>query len=610
LRQATLAFRQIGALPADSTTAQTAAFSPDGRRIVTGGDDGTVRIWDAATHREIARWAAHHGKVLAARYDPDSQRLALGFGDGTLVLTNGSLGAPREVLRVPDTSIEAVAFSGDGRQLAAALRDGTVRVLGSDGGGPIQVLRGHAGPVLGVDVNADGSRIVSAGQDGTDRLWVTSTGRGRILYSGRGHQADVRFSPDGSLILAVGSDGWMTLWNARTGTVERRGPVSKRRLNDAAFNPDGSQYAVGGDDGVIRVWSVDGGRTPVAVVGGQGARELDLGFGPADHVVSAGDDGTVRIWDIGQTVSWTESSHPVAIQFSPDGRFIASAGGDGVVRIRDAANGRLVQRLPGTTAAFSPTADELVIGRDDQSSVYTSPPLSNAEKLVAKLSKGSGLQVARFDSTGRRIVYADYDHGTIAVEDLGSGRTTRLRGGPKLVWDVRVAPDGQHVAAATATGKVYIWRLDRPNAPERFLVGHRGNIDSVSYSPTGRIVSAGTDRTVRVWNPAMRTDVVLRGHKDEVFDAVFTPNGSQVLSASGDGTLRLWDASSGVQLAVLQSGGDPLWDVAVSRRDGRIATLSSAGVVRIFNCEVCGSLDQVRAIARARTQAAGVATVP
>ena len=94
--------------------------------------------------------------------------------------------------------------------------------------------------------------------------------------------------------------------------------------------------------------------------------------------------------------------------------------------------------------------------------------------------------------------------------------------------------------------------------------------------------------------------IVLRGHQDEVNDAVFTSDGSRVLSASADGTLRLWDAQSGDALAVLQSGGGPLWDVTVSR-GGKIATLSSAGVVRVFNCEVCGSLDQVRALARSRS---------
>ena len=540
--------------------------------------------------------------MLAARYAPDGQRLALGFADGTLLLTNASLGAPREVLRVRGASIDSVAFSRDGRRLAAALHDGTVRVLGSDGNGPIQILRGHVGPVLGVDINTDGSRVVSAGQDGTIRLWNPGAGQGHTLYRGKKPENSVRFSPDGSLILAVGSDGWMRLWNARTGTRERREPVSPRWLNAAAFSPDGSRYAVGGDDGVVRVWSVAGG-PPVAVVHGQGARILDLGFGPADHVVSAGDDGTMRIWDVGHTESWIESGQPTGIQFSPDGRFIASAGSDGVIRIRDAADGRLRMRLPGprgiTTAEFSPTADELVIGRAVWSSLFTWPLSASSEKLVAKVPNGSGITVARFDNTGRRIVYADYTGGAITVQDLQSGRAIRLGGGAKPVWDVAVAPDGQHVAAATASGKLYIWRLDRPSAPERVLSGHHGSINAVSYGPDGRIVTAGADRTVRVWNPAKGTEMILRGHHDEVSDATFTPDGAQLLSASDDGTLRLWDARSGDPLAVLQSGGGPLWGVVVSR-DGRIATLSSGGVIRVFSCEVCGSLDQVRAIAARR----------
>ena len=124
-------------------------------------------------------------------------------------------------------------------------------------------------------------------------------------------------------------------------------------------------------------------------------------------------------------------------------------------------------------------------------------------------------------------------------------------------------------------------------------------MNSVAYSRDGRIVTAGVDRTVRVWGPRGSPTVVLRGHDDEVTTAIFTDDGTQVLSSSIDGTVRLWDARGGDALAVLQSGGGELYDVALSR-DGRIATLGEGEVVRVFECEVCGSLDEVRALARSR----------
>ncbi len=91
----------------------------------------------------------------------------------------------------------------------------------------------------------------------------------------------------------------------------------------------------------------------------------------------------------------------------------------------------------------------------------------------------------------------------------------------------------------------------------------------------------------------------MRGNEDELTNAIFTTDGTQVLSTGEDGSLRLFDARSGKQLAVLQSGG-PLFDVAQSR-DGMVATLGTGEVIRVFPCDFCGSLNRVRAIALSRS---------
>jgi WD40 repeat protein len=128
---------------------------------------------------------------------------------------------------------------------------------------------------------------------------------------------------------------------------------------------------------------------------------------------------------------------------------------------------------------------------------------------------------------------------------------------------------------------------------------HRGHLNVVAYGPDGRIASGGSDRTIRVWNESGRQLALLQGHDDEVSTVIFTADGSRILTASNDGTLRLWDADGGDALVVLQSGSRELHDVTLNR-DAQIATLDEDNVVRVFRCEVCGSLDDLRELARTR----------
>jgi WD40 repeat protein len=204
---------------------------------------------------------------------------------------------------------------------------------------------------------------------------------------------------------------------------------------------------------------------------------------------------------------------------------------------------------------------------------------------------------ASFDGTGQRIVYAD-DESRVVVQDLRSGQETALGGVRDQIWDVRLSPDGRHVAAASEKGALVIWRIDRPEAPEHLLRGHAGHVATLAYSPRGdRLVTAGEDRTIRVWNSTGGKGTILRGHEQDVTGVAFTRDGRRVLSSGGDGAVRLWDAG-GEPLGVLDSNNGALYHLAVSS-DGKIGALGDRSV-RVFRCDVCGTAADVRALARTR----------
>ena len=600
LREATATLRQRAAVPVDSRSAWTATFSPNGNRVLAGGDDGNALLLDAETHRVTEQWAAGHGSLKSARYSPRGDEIVLGFADGTIAITDESLAAPRELVRPgKDREVKSVAFSGDGEHVAAAIADGTVLFLPADGKGRPERLPMPETP-WSVDVSADESLVAIASFEGSVRLWSPATGDVDVLRQPGTWITDVAFDPEGRWVVAVGQDGVVYRWNARTGRELARTRGGGAELYSVAFSADGKRFAAGSQDGAVRVWT-NPGEPPAATLRGPAGWVVDVGFGPTgDRVVSAEEGGMVRLWDAGLAQAWTVPSDSVGLAFNRNGRLLATGGASGTVRVWDAASGKLVGSRGGgvgeTRAAFSPADDRLVLADDSSPGVRVWSLDDGTVTTAFTALKADGVYAARFDPAGERIVYAD-TNGRLAVRTLGSDDEVRLGGAPKVVYDAQFSADGKRVAAISESGTSAVWRLDRPERPERLLRGHHGEVNGFTYGADDRLVTAGVDRSVRVWPARGTTSLALLGHDRDATDAAFTRGGDKVVSSSMDRTLRLWDSRTGVLLGILETSPAELHSMQMSS-DGKIATIDEDLTLRVRSCEVCGSLQDVQEMAR------------
>jgi WD40 repeat protein len=455
------------------------AFSPDGRRLASGAEDRTARLWDAATGEPVQVLRGHDDTVRALAFSPDGYRLVTGSEDGTLRQWDAKTGRPLgRPLRGHSGGVRAAAYSPRGRQIASGGADGTVRLWRAEDGAALGVHLGHTGTVYRVAYSADGRRLASAATDGTARVWEAVT-RAEVGVL-RGHTSyvyPVAYSPDGRLLASGAWDGTVRLWDAATGepvavlAFPRTAPLNP--IIALAFSPDGAFLAANSPyRGEIWVWQAATGRLHT-VLRGHRARVWRLAFSPhGRRLASVSMDHTVRVWDpaAGKELArlpglaggrpWYPEWGPVA--YSPRGRLLATPGPDpGQLLLRDAATYHVKVTLKGHTAEVCSAA---------------------------------------FSPQGGRLV-------------------TTSRDGTVRVWD---AATGQEV---------------------RVLRGHTGEAFTAVYSPDGsRIASGGRDGLVRLWDAATGEQVIrLAGHATYVYELAFSPDGRTLASGSGDFTVRLWD---------------------------------------------------------------------
>ena len=253
---ATGEFRGRSGLDADDT--QAVAFSPDGARFCTASDDGTLRVWDARTTEELQVLPGQTSRPVAVHFHPDGVRLVAADGDGSVVLWDLERGVRLGALSADDISLEGLAISPDGEHLVTGAIGGEVRVWNTRTLREVERLEGHAGRVPALAFSPDGSLLATGGEDRALRIWDFAAGR--ELTRIEGHEQDVRcaaFTPDGDRVVSGSAAGVLRLWHVDTGEelLVLRG--HEEPVEAVAVSPDGARILSAAGDGRLLLWESD-----------------------------------------------------------------------------------------------------------------------------------------------------------------------------------------------------------------------------------------------------------------------------------------------------------------------------------------------------------------
>jgi WD40 repeat protein len=401
-------------------------------------------------------------------------------------------------------------LSPDGLRLAEPAEGFTITIRDARTRATVTELRGHTDRISQLQFGADGRFLVSASIDRSARIWDLRTGRVVSLLRGIKPRVEhLALSADGRLLLLAG-EGQTRIWNISDGSDSRVVQVpGSDPISELVFEPDGQSFATVSDGFITLRDTATGHERPRS-----GKRNICLVCRPHGRLLVQDNGRKMVVFQDSRGGQRPLSLRPedlgAVLDFTADGRMLASVGTDRSVTLRDTGSGLAIRTLRGhasevTALAFSPDGRRLATGGSD-GAILLSDVDSGAAVLTLRESR-EPVRCLAFQPSGRELVSA----------------TSEDDGGSLLTLDETKIP-----------GELRTWDLEK-GALRFSLNGHAAGVSSATYSPDGlRIVSADTGGVVKLWDSVTGRELLtLRGPTLEVRKAAFTPDGRRIISAGG-----------------------------------------------------------------------------